>query len=117
MALVHALTACHKLSVQQYSCQGLANLAHGEAVAEEALLEAEAAPALTAAIEAHVSRPEITHPAVRALRNICVSPALQGRAVAAGGIEAALKAMEARPSDLPLQARPSVRPSVKLPHS
>ena len=72
------------------------------------MLDAEAAPALTAAIEAHVSRPEITQPAIRALRNICVSPALQGRAVAAGGIEAALKAMEARPSELPLQV--SVQP-------
>ena len=43
----------------------------------QALLDAEAAPALTAAISAHVSRPEITQPAIRALRNICVSHALQ----------------------------------------
>ena len=34
----------------------------------------------------------------------CVVAWLQGRAVAAGGIDAALKAMEARPSELPLQA-------------
>ena len=54
-ALVHALTACHKLTVQQYGCQALANLAHGESVAEQALIDAQAAPALTAAIEAHLS--------------------------------------------------------------
>ena len=52
---MHALTACHKLTVQQYGCQALANLAHGESVAEQALIDAQAAPALTAAIEAHLS--------------------------------------------------------------
>ena len=73
-------------------------------MAERALLhETDALRALVAACETHVSRPEITQPACRALRNMAVRPAAQRPAVAAGAIDAALRAMDAAPATVALQ--------------